>query len=240
MAHNELRDYLPKGWAVQPHQSGLTLVSPDSESAIDFVEGAREHLQQTATNINGLLEVCWEGCLEPLKICAKTAASVSATNSQPQKPEFTSKLSSYALSKISSSASADEITDFIKGKKGEGLIVTITSMVSDKCLSVNDLQIFDRGGGWTGDDWIGLDFKKLWRDSFHLGKTNYYGQLIQSIERDKGIPNFYYHIRRPSGALAEYSSSYHFVENFLGIPARIAVSVPGDWQVIESAPDGSE
>lgn len=240
MALNQLHEYLPKGWRVRPNQQGLTLVSPDSESAIDFAEGAKAHLSQTAANINGMLEISWEGCQQPLTILAKTTAAVATANNPAHQSGFTSKLSSYAPSKISTNASADEIADFIKGKKGEGLIVTITSMVSDKCLSVNDLQVFDRGGGWTGDDWIGLDFKKLWRDSFHIGKTNYYGQLIQKIDQDQAIPNFYYHIRRPSGALAEYSSSYHLVESFLGVPVRIAVSVPGDWQIIESAPDGSE
>jgi hypothetical protein len=236
MAH-ELHEYLPKGWKVTPTNRGLCILSTDMESALDFAKGAKAHLQRTASNIRGLLEIRWDGCINPIRVTAQTEAVVSNTGTQPTKP---SRISSYAPIRVSPNATPDEVNDFIRGKKAEGLVVTITSMVSDKCLSVNDLQVLDRGGGWTGDDWIGLDFKKLWRDSFRLGRTNYYGQLIETVERDKSIPEFYYHIRRPSGALAEYSSSYHFVEEFLGIPARIAVSVPGDWAIIESAPNGSE
>lgn len=236
MAH-ELHEYLPKGWEVTPTKQGLTILSTDIESALDFASGARAHLQRTASNLKGLLEIRWAGCITPIRVAAQTEAAVPNREVNQTKP---SRISSYAPIRVSPTATPDEVSDFIRGKKSEGLIVTITSMVSDKCLSVNDLQVSDRGGGWTGDDWIGLDFKKLWKDSFLLGHINYYGQLVETIERDKSLPEFYYHIRRPSGALAEYSSSYHFIENFLGVPARIAVSVPGDWAIIESAPDGSE
>ncbi|MBE9178641.1 hypothetical protein IQ268_08720 [Oculatella sp. LEGE 06141] len=222
----ELNDYLPSNWQVLPTANGVRLVAPNGMDAQFFYEGAREYLKLSAQTL-GSIELLWDGCAQPIKVEGMASAKSPS-------------IDSYAPSKISPDANHEAVADFIKGKKAEGLIVTITSMVSDKCLLVNDLQVFDRGGGWTGDDWIGLDFKKLWRDSFQIGKTNYYGQLVQAIERDRGISDFHYHIRRPSGALAEYSSSYHFVENFLEVPVRIAVSKVGDWRVIESATDGSE
>jgi hypothetical protein len=113
-------------------------------------------------------------------------------------------------------------------------------MLNDKCLTVTDEQAQDRGGNWTAQDWIGIDFKTLWRDSFHVGRTNYYGRLIELVERDRFIPEYEYEIRRPSGSLARYQSTYTLVENFLGAPARIAVSKVGAWSIVEDAPDGSE
>lgn len=235
----EIKEYLPRGWELKPQANGVLIYAPDGELAQEFHVGARKLLERSAKNLQSVIQIAWDGCDRPLKIGrAKSSASNSTPadthNTQPQR------INSYAPDRVSSTASYEEILDFIKGKKAEGLIVTVTGMGSDKCLIVNDLQSLDRGGGWTAQDWIGIDFKTLWRDSFHMGQTNYYGRLIQLVESDRFIPEYLYRIRRPSGALAEYSSTYTLVENFLGRAARIAVSKVGAWRIVEDAPDGSE
>jgi hypothetical protein len=58
-------------------------------------------------------------------------------------------------------------------------------MGPDKCLLVNDLQALDRGENWTAQDWVGIDFKTLWRDSFQLSRPNYYGDLVLKAEHDR-------------------------------------------------------
>lgn len=230
-----LFNFVPDGWQVQLGKT-IQLLAPNISEANLLAKGAKRKLVDVAERLGTVIEILGSECGCPV---AKFGTAMMASNASPIENNNPI-LSSYNPSNISSDANYETVLDFIKGKKSEGLIVTITSMVSDKCLMVNDLQALDRGGGWTAQDWIGIDFKTLWRDSFHVGKTNYYGQLIATIERDKNIPNFYYKIRRPSGALAEYSSSYHLIDNFLGGPVRVAVSVAGDWRIIESAPNGSE
>ncbi len=232
-----LFSYLP-GWNIDLCSlQRIRLTSPSANEAQLLICGGRNRLEQTAAKLGAVIEVLAPGCDRPL---AKFGEPIKAVLNQPDEQAKTPEVSSYNPSRINSSASFETVLDFIKGKKAEGLIVTATSMVNDKCLIVNDLQALDRGGGWTAQDWIGIDFKTLWRDSFHRGKHNYYGDLLANVEADQFLPDFYYHIRRPSGALAEYNSTYHYAENFLGSPARIAVSVPGQWRVIEDAPDGSE
>ncbi|NES07804.1 MAG: hypothetical protein F6K22_36460 [Okeania sp. SIO2F4] len=219
------------GWDVQLGCGVIRLCSPDSSEAAFLAKGAKAKLHKISERMGTLIEI-----LTPE---GRILASFGQP-SKPKAPEPQPQISSYAASRIDPTADSEAVLDFVKGKKAEGLIVTVTGMHSDKCLLVNDLQALDRGGGWTAQDWIGIDFKKLWHDSFLVGKTNYYGQLVEAVERDRYLPNFFDHIRRPSGALAEYSSSYHYVDNFLGAPVRIAVSTPGDWRIIESAPDKSE
>lgn len=219
-------------WEPKVTPSGLAFIAPlniDKRQAINTYRLTETWLNETAAKW-GEVALIYRGSTQGLR---KFAASNSVSSESENTDKDKTKLSSYNPSNISSSADYETVLDFVKGKKSEGLIVTITAMNSDKCLMVNDLQALDRGGRWTAQDWIGIDFKTLWRDSFHVGKTNYYGQLIATLERDKNIPNFYYQIRRPSGALAEYSSSYHLIDNFLGGAVRIAVSVPGDWKILE-------
>lgn len=230
-----LFNFVPDGWQILLG-STVQLLAPDISEANLLAKGAKRKLIDVAERLGTVIEILSSDCGCPVAKFGKFIAATIQSNDDIYKP----KLSSYNPSSIPSSADYETVLDFIKGKKSEGLIVTITSMVSDKCLMVNDLQALDRGGNWTAQDWIGIDFKTLWRDSFHVGKTNYYGQLIATLERDKKIPDFYYQIRRPSGALAEYSSSYHLIDNFLGGPVRVAVSVAGDWKILEPSPTGIE
>nr|WP_290224039.1 hypothetical protein [Trichocoleus desertorum] len=214
----ELHHLIPCTWRVMPAGNGLRLVAPHASHATDLLRGAKQSLKSVATRLGVDLWICSDDQAEPIE-------RIEGSRHSP--------LSNYGPSKIAPNATYEAALDFIKGKKVEGLIVTITAMVSDKCLLVNDLQALDRGGNWTAQDWIGIDFKTLWRDSFQIGRCNYYGDLVRGIERDRQITEFLYEIRRPSGALAAYSSNYFYLENFLQGPVRVAVSRPGDWQIIE-------
>jgi hypothetical protein len=122
----------------------------------------------------------------------------------------------------------------MKEWRSEGLIVTLTDMMTNHCLHVNDLQASDRGGGWKGRDWVGLNFLTLWRDSFTPGQFNYFEQLVSTVQRDKHIPQFEYNLRAPNGDLRKYVSDYYFVQAYLDTPVRICVSRPGNWEVIQA------
>jgi hypothetical protein len=126
-----------------------------------------------------------------------------------------------------------KIEEFIGEMRQRGYIVTITDMVSNRCLKVNDLQVQDRGGGWTGANWAGLNFLNLWKDSFLAGNHNYFGELIELVGSEWFIPNFEYLLRAPNGDLRRYWSFYFYALDYLGTPVRICVSVPGNWDVVE-------
>lgn len=175
---------LPYNWDIKLGCRVVQLVSPNIREAKYFASGAIAYLEQIAKRFDALVEIVTpEGM--------KLASFGQPSELKAQAPEPQPQISSYAASRIDPTADSEAVLDFVKGKKAEGLIVTVTGMHSDKCLLVNDLQALDRGGGWTAQDWIGIDFKKLWHDSFLVGKTNYYGQLIEAVERDRYLPNFF-------------------------------------------------
>lgn len=207
---------LPAGWRCLPVSGAVRLIAPSMEEARDWCRGAAKSLQGCANRLESSIEICSGD---------RIVRRISAEGRSPELVGDTS-------GQIAFDARYEAIAEFITGKRSEGLIVTITSMVSDRCLVVNDLQVSDRGGGWTIENWVNLDFKNLWRDSFLAGNRNYYAELIERLERDRHIPEFQYRIRRPSGELAEYSSTYHLLQDYCGVPVRVAVSRVGDWRIV--------
>lgn len=190
----------------------------------------------------GQIQFSWSGCVRPLPVTASSEDLVDADLLEyldRHDPILRLDPGSYGASQLTPTASEEAVEDFIRDRKRENLIVTLTSMTTDKCLFVNQLQASDRSV-WSQQDWVGIDFKTLWRDSFLPGRQPYYMQLINDVQRDRLLPEFYYQIRRPSGALAEYISTYYYLENFMGGSVRLAVSVPGAWRIVEAAPDSSE
>lgn len=227
---HRLFNFLPPGWGVEFTECGkFALIAPNSDEGHYLANGAKTLLKSTAERIGGIIEIV-SPCGCQLAKFGKVEAVKSTRSSSNDSPQ--SEISSQPSSRIAPDATYEAVLDFLKGKNLEGMVTTITTMGTDKCLQVNDLQALDRGGGWTGADWVGIDFKTLWRDSFKVGNPNYYGQLVERVERDHFLPDFEYKIRRPSGALAEYSSTYYYIEDFLGVPVRIAVSRQGDWRLV--------
>jgi hypothetical protein len=212
------------------------LISPSRDEAVRFYEGSKNQLKAAADRIPANIEIWADTSNRAIRV-------IRASQSPPSQPEESAPaqpvVNSYAPSVIRPDAGYEAVMDFIAGKRQEGLICTVTSMNTDRCLQVNDLQVIERGGGWTVEDWVGLNFLHLWRDSFKPGNRNYYGELIQTLLRREPF-DFLYRIRRPSGAMGEYLSRYFLVERFGGVPVRIAVSSPADVRIVEDAPNGSE
>lgn len=156
-------------------------------------------------------------------------------------PEQTQAISSYGAARLPSKASYAETMDFIVGKQADGQIVTVMAMGTDQFLFVNGAQVADRGGNIC--TWIGVDAKQLvWGRSLTgtlPGRdrgVNYYARLHELLERDRFIPDFVYVVTRPtSGALHRDISTYFYLDNYLGVPARVAVSRVGDSEALEVA-----
>lgn len=158
----------------------------------------------------------------------------SGANPMPIERQPISELTNAQIEQIAG-ANFLVIHERMQGWRAEGLIVTVTDMMTNHCLHVNDLQAPDRGGGWKGRDWVGLNFLTLWRDSFTPGRFNYFEQLVTTVQRDLYIPQFEYNLRAPNGDLRKYVSDYYFVEDYLNTPVRICVSRSSNWEVIEQA-----
>ncbi|MBF2074563.1 MAG: hypothetical protein IGS50_12495 [Synechococcales cyanobacterium C42_A2020_086] len=225
--HLELSEYLPPDWQLCPTRQGLRLVAPSADDASLFFQGAGHYLKQSADYIRAAIEVVWEGCNEPLRVEGPTIPSAPSINS-------------YGPSIIAPHASYAEAMDFIAGKQAEGLIVTVMAMGSDRFLFVNGAQVADRGG--NAETWIGVDAKALvWHRSLtgtlpgREKGVNYYARLHELLERDRQIPDFSYCVTRPNGDLHRDVSTYFYIENYLGVPARIAVSRVGDSELVEAA-----
>jgi hypothetical protein len=205
----------------------LRLVAPSGEDASMFFNGAARYLKMSAEALRATIELVWEGCNEPLRI-------------EGIQPEPAVTVSSYGASTIASDASYQAVMDFVAGQQAEGMIVTIMGMGSDLFLFVNGAQVSDRGG--NAETWIGVDAKSLvWSRSLTgtlPGRdrgVNYYARLHELLERDKSIPGYTYCVTRPNGDLHRDVSSYFLIENYLGVPARIAVSRVGDSELVEVA-----
>ena len=224
-SHLELSEYLPDDWQLCPTIRGLRLVAPSSEDASIFFNGAARYLKLSAEALRATIELVWDGCAEPLRV-------------EGGQPEL-AQPDSYGASIIQPAASYAEVMDFISGKQSENLIVTVMSMGTDKFLFVNGAQVQDRGG--NAETWIGVDAKSLvWSRSLTgtlPGRdrgVNYYARLHELLERDKSIPDFSYCVTRPDGSLRRDVSTYFYLEDYLGVPARLAVSRVGDSELVES------
>lgn len=213
---------------------GLTIICPSAKIAQQLYEKFDRSLircVQAAINAENIDEIYLRWPADRGRPLA-----LSMSDPTPSSPQ----MSAWGYPHLPRNAESEQILDFIKAnqtshdKGGLGLVVTVTSMESHKCLSANSLQALDRGGGWSTHDWIGTPFLHLWRDSFCPGRTNYLSQLLSLLERDWSIQDFYYQIRRPSGALGEYWTTYYLLDEFMGCgPVRVAVSKPGAWNIVE-------
>lgn len=163
--------------------------------------------------------ISWPGCDRPYRI------PTSILNHHPTMTEPQPQNGTYFLG-----ANYLRVTDFIKEKREQGLIVVITSMWNDVCLHTNDLLQPGRGV-LQAHQWTGFNYRYLWRDS-----REDYNQLIDNLIRDKYIPHYQYRLRRPDGSFAAYETDYYLVEDYLNVPVRIGVSKVEAWQLLpESA-----
>lgn len=248
----EIREYLPRGWRLEPQSTGLTIYATDAELAEEFHIGAKDLLERSAQNMQSVIQIAWDGCKAPLKVGKSKAVKASIKpDREPQPVHQPAANDSYAADRISVSASYEEVEDFVRGQRQSGKIVTIMSMndrnpaLNDLFLKVNDLQIQHRAGGWKMNQWVGTNARAtVWVRSFdgtlpaiasRESGWNYYQELIRLLRSGETyIPGFQYLIDRPNNAgLWLDLTNYHFVEDYGGTAIRIAVSDPKDSTLIE-------
>lgn len=121
------------------------------------------------------------------------------------------------------------VIDFMRAKRADGYAVMAASMVDDRVIYTNDLYSSDRVivPAHQMTDPRSFDNRALWRDSW-----DYHEQLYSLLHRDKFIGEFYHKIRRVDGTFAGIWANFYFVEDHLGIPMRIVVSRPDNWELL--------
>ncbi|MCT7968401.1 hypothetical protein NG799_19005 [Laspinema sp. D1] len=121
------------------------------------------------------------------------------------------------------------VIDFMRTKRADGYAVMAASMVDDRVIYTNDLYSSARVivPAHQMTDPRSFDNRALWRDSW-----DYHEQLYSLLHRDKFIGEFYHKIRRVDGSFAGVWADFYFVEDHLGIPMRIVVSRPDNWELL--------
>lgn len=114
---------------------------------------------------------------------------------------------------------------------GEGKLVTIVSMINDRCKHSN---VPPKRGLRQAPDWTGYDYRQSWKlDGVNL--SDEYLQLIRLLYDESEIPNYEYKLVRPDdGAIMKYSTSYTFIRDFYGEPVRIGVSELAAFSLVEA------
>lgn len=159
--------------------------------------------------------ISWPGCDRPYRIPTSILNNHSIMTG-PQAQNGTYFLGADYL----------RVTDFIREKREEGRIVVVTSMWNDMCLHTNDLLQPERGI-LQPHQWTGFNYRYLWRDS-----RDDYNQLIDTLLRERYIPQYQYRLRRPDGSFARYETDYYLVEDYLNVPVRIGVSKVDAWELL--------
>lgn len=121
------------------------------------------------------------------------------------------------------------VIDFMRAKRADGYAVMAASMVDDRVIYTNDLYSSDRVivPAHQMTDPRSFDNRALWRDSW-----DYHERLYDLLHRDRFIGEFYHKIRRVNGSFIGVWADFYFVEDHLGIPMRIVVSRPDNWELL--------
>ena len=111
----------------------------------------------------------------------------------------------------------------------KGKIITIVSMVTDKCKHSN---VPPKRGLRLAPNWTGYDYRQSWKlDGINLSQE--YLDLIKRLYDDRVVPDYEYDLIRPDdGARLRYSTRYTLVD-FFGEPVRVGVSRPEAFTLIE-------
>ncbi len=216
------------GWQYEAGESTITMIAPDIDTAEDYLFNLRQNPQKF---------IRWQ---EPVEIYVKYAEGthryrVPITNSvgKPKEESDTSEMKTETqINPITLTPDADyqRVSEWLIEKWNEGKSVCVTSQIDNKCLFQND-KLTTRRAVIQPHEFIGQNYLWYWRDTM-----DDYHQLRQYLDELQGdrdyLAGFEYRLRRPDGALCRYQTDY-YRGTFLGVPVRIGVSNPADWEILE-------
>lgn len=174
-----------------------------------------------------MAHICYPGMRRGLEVFASMADEQGEAQ-QPSTPM-------QGFENLLKGADEMRVLDFLREKISDGLIVIITSQVSDQCLYTSKSLKPERAF-FTPAQFQGYDYAKSW-DIHKVGHPSEEYQRMRSLlEQDGAIQGYQYRLIRPDGALCEYATDYYDVaDGWGGHWVRIGVSRPEDYRVLQPA-----
>lgn len=211
---------IPYNWTRVESVSEVKYLAPNVREAKLWDLGAAKHLKKEASALNKKVVVLYN-------------QNVVFNEYDPIDNKRIEK-GSYGATSVNINSSMEEIFDFILDKANQGLSPRIVDMATDNYLFMRNWVSLDGEDCLRDNDWVGVDAKHSWRDSFLLGNRNYYGILIDNLKKDGHIPNYYYKIRQNSGLLSACQTDYYLV-NWNGSLCRLSIQDPRNRKLLEYA-----
>lgn len=217
----EIRELFPKVnlRAVRPCGSVAAIECEDKKSALILRDGCLTLASAIAKFWFDRAEVLYPQCLKPFQILANLSLIPSVqNNSNPQLPGRRNLLE----------ASHTEILEFLTEMAREGLVVVICALDADMSILYVNSQMSQRRGILTPAGMQRLDNPVLWRESMEQ-----YDRLTNDLENGF-VPSFEFAHYRADNSFCKFSSTFYKCDEYMGVPVRIAVSAPGDFEVVRS------
>lgn len=170
----ELFDYLPQKWQVEPVDGRfLRITATDPQAVVEtWLEEASPVLIETATNLQGVVEIWWKGCRRPYRFSSVLA---SVSGEEPATSLLTT--ANQKIDKLTQ-ATAEIIAEFA----GSDRPTYLTSMIDQRILWLNGAALaanqLDRAGKI-----IGSPSASLW-------KPESFARMLETLQRDRHIPEF--------------------------------------------------
>lgn len=221
----EIRELFPKVnlKAVRPCGSVAAIECEDKRSALILRDGCLVLSNAIAKFWFDRAEVFYPKCIKPLQILANLSLIPSAKNNpNSQLPGRRNLLE----------ASHPEILQFLYEMAIEGLVVVICALDADMNILYVNTQMSQRRGILTPAGMQKLNNPVLWRESMET-----YDRLLSDMDSDKDgyVPGFEFAHYRADDSFCKFSSTFYKCRDYSGVPVRIAVSAPGDFEVVRSA-----
>lgn len=196
-----------RGWSLLASEQGLTVKAPSRQEAQTLLEEVRRSLCKTNLSI----AFSWVGADEKMTVNQQS----DSFSDKPKKDWIY--------------PNADHLTvlDFIRQAHLDGWCVVIASLLADmQILYANDFLKSDRIL-LKPHQLMSVNNPYLWRDSMPTHE-----RLSNLLKAESFIPGFEYQHYRTDGSLCKFQHNFYFLENYLGCPARMAISRPGDWELV--------
>lgn len=217
----EIKSLFPKVnlKAVKPCGSVAAIECEDKSSALILRDGCLILSNAIAKFWFDRAEVFYPKCIKPLQILANLSLIPNAqNNSNPQLPGRRNLLE----------ASHPEILQFLYEMAIEGLVVVICALDSEMSILYVNSQMSQRRGILTPAGMQKLNNPVLWRESMET-----YDRLTNDLESGF-VPSFEFAHYRADNSFCKFSSTFYKCRDYSGVPVRIAVSAPGDFEVVRS------
>lgn len=205
--------------AVRPCGSIAAIECEDRKSAIALRDGCLVLSNAIAKFWFDRAEIYYPNCIKPMQVLANLSLIPSVQgNSNPRSPGRRNLLN----------ASHTDVLEFLTEMAREGLVVVICALDSDMSILYVNSQMSQKRGILTPAGMQKLNNPFLWRESMET-----YDRLLDDLEIGF-VPSFEFAHYRADASFCKFSSTFYKCNEYMGVPVRVAVSAPGDFELVRS------